>query len=212
MGYKKIIAIGIISMSILLLNYACKKYYDYNYQAVDKETTKFIFLATSQWIYKSDTGNLFDTVICMSLVKDTSIYEFKTYKGDNVRVLNEYYKMILKHSINGIIETHYFYVLYDRVNGQFMESKFNGQLYLDTYSHIDTGVRGGFERLMDTSITLNSISYFCIHTKIIAAEQTQHIYDYDTDLFFVKNIGLVKRFDAHSAWTLSSYHVVPVFY
>lgn len=205
--------LAIIFFVIIFTN-ACKKYYVYNYQHVFTETKKYIFMPGSQWVYKADISNNLDTVTCISLTKDTFIYDFIAYKGDNNKVLNEYYKMDIKHSYDQRIETHYFYLAYDRVNGGISKDKFYGQLYLNTDSNrLDRQIdSSGFISMNDTSIYINSINYFCNHAIIISAEQTEQIYNYNTDIYFVKSIGLVKRFDQYEGWSLLSYQVYPVNY
>lgn len=214
MGFSKIkkyYLLAIISLVILCTN-SCKKNYIYNYQYVLSDTKKYIFMPGSKWIYKSDISNTYDTVFCLSLIKDTLITDWVSYKGYNNRILDEYYKMILKHSNNNSIETHYFSLVFDRVNGEINENRIYGQYYLDTDSNITTESFNGFVKLIDTTIIVNTINYNTIHNKIIVADQTHHIYDFDTDLFFVKNIGLVKRYDQYEGWSLVSYNVYPVNY
>lgn len=214
MAYSKIktyYLLAIISFVIIFTN-SCKKNYIYNYQYVLSNTKKYIFMPGSKWIYKSDILNTYDTVICLSLNKDTLITDWVSIKGYNNRTLDEYYNMILKHSNNNSLETHYFSLVFDRVNGEINENKIYGQYYLDTDSNITTESFNGFIKLIDTNIIVNTINYNTIHNKIIATDQTHHVYDFDTDLFLVENIGLVKRFDQYEGWSLVSYHVYPVNY
>ena len=216
-SYKiKYLYIIIIICFIVMISNSCKKDYSINYQYVAPRTKKFIFMPGSQWIYKSDTGIVYDTVKCIGLKKDTLIQEFTTYKGDNARVLNEYYVMITKHSFNKKIEANYFYLFYQYVNVNTQDNVIiDGQPLIEFNNYNNDSINyigGGNYMYPDTSITINSIIYITQHSKIIANEQEIYYYGYDTDLYFKENIGLVRINDLYSGWSLQTYNVSLVNY
>ena len=210
----KYLYIIIIICFIIIISNSCKKDYSINYQYVAPRTKKFIFMPGSQWIYKSDTGIVYDTVKCIGLKKDTLIQEFTTYKGDNVRTLNEYYTMVLKHSINNKIEYYKYYVIFGSIDSKTSEELGSGQTIIEFIDYNDSIYYVGSGNYMypDTSITINSIIYATQHSKIIANEQEINYYSYDTDLYFKENIGLVRINDLYSGWSLQTYNVSPVNY
>ena len=206
----KYLTISIIICFIIIISNSCKKDYTIDYQYVLPITKKFIFMPGSQWIYKSDTGIVYDTVKCIGLKKDTLIQEFTTYKGDNVRVLNEYYVMITKHSFNKKIEANYFYLTINYMNVNTQNNIIRGQpIVAFRYHESDTieYVGSGTYRHIDTSITINSTIYATQHSKIIATQQSYPYYNYDTDLYFKEEIGLVRIQDLYSGWSLQTYNV-----
>jgi hypothetical protein len=208
MANRKNISITLLLFIILIISYSCKKEYDtIDYQKVQNSTKNYVFMKNSKWVYKSDSGLLYDTVKCSETIKDSIDYIFETFKGVKVYYILEYYKMTLNHSINNKIETHYFYIVYDKVNSSIINNNIIGQCVLLNDDRNEPLNFDGFYNLLDTTININSNNYICQHNRIIASQQIVNVYDYNTDLFFVENIGLVRKHDNLIGWNLESYNV-----
>ena len=211
MEFRKNITIIILLIVVLICVFSCKKKYDIlDYQPLDSGLKNYIFTSGSTWIYKSDTGLIYDTIKCTETIKDSIDYIFTTYKEDRVYYILEYYKMSLTHSIDNKKETHYFYTSYDKLNSTINNNLIVGQCVLLIDNRNEILGFDGFINLMDTTININTINYICEHNQIIANEQILPVYNYNTDLYFAKNIGLVRKKDIINGWNLISYNITPI--
>lgn len=197
----------------LLVLTSCKKEDnppDITYYYLPSTLTPYMFNAYTYWVYENDSTSVLDSIIVTS-TKQGFFTQPPTHPGTPSYTQIEYYKVNL-HSY--FTNTDYVDFLFSGLitrNGD--ESPNFGQpVLLAQYAKGSKTFGAQVWDKIDT-LSINGIMFHNIEVmKIIANEQHQGVFTYDTYLYYQDSIGLIKKITDQGdgnfdSWSLKRWHI-----
>lgn len=177
-------------------------------EMLSTELQHFKFKTGSYWVYEKNSSAMLDTVQVINTYGGFCWSVPKIHGNTGVR--DEYFTIVLKSSQPSGITTYYLYNNYISFNG-WGYSCSPGQFVFSLYR----GFNYNGAKVVDTlpSLTING-NFFTDVTKvkITASEQSLHVFDNDTYLYFTDSIGLIRKETETSSgfetWSIKTWNII----
>lgn len=161
----------------------------------DEYIKSLIFKPGTFWVYKNDSTGAKDSLY----VEDNfHTFFYRDYPGiyDN----SEWVEFI-KITIRSSTDLYYMYVMGGRITHSYVDR-------IPSFSDFSMPGQVVLGSLQTDSMLVNNYWHKDIREKqIIVAEQTEMFYNEDTDLYFAKNVGIIKRTTANQSWSLVNWNI-----
>lgn len=167
----------------------------------DEYIKSLIFQPGTFWVYQNDSTGVKDSLI----VEDYfHTYYYWGYFGGaqfGAKYI-EFVKITIK---NPALSTHYYmYASENRIT----QSNYDRIPDFQNYSVPGQSVLGTGNPKTDSMLVNNYWHKDIREKKIIAVEQTEMFYSEDTDLYFAKSVGIIKKITANESWSLINWNIV----